>query len=74
MDDSAECKVTAFHLRNRDAKISLKISWNGVYLENTIYSSQILRCDSRHDVELQTAHTDHQDEGSYPQQPFEEIS
>ena len=29
--------VTAFHLRNREAKISLKVSWNGVDLENTTH-------------------------------------
>ena len=28
-------QVTAFHLRNRDAKRSLQVSWNGVDLENT---------------------------------------
>ena len=30
-------QVTAFHLRNREAKRSLKISWNGVDLENTTH-------------------------------------
>ena len=30
-------QVTAFHLRNRDAKGSLKVSWNGVDLENTTH-------------------------------------
>ena len=49
---------------------SLKVSWNGVDLENTTHP----KCDSRQDVELQTAHTEHQDDGGYPQQPFEEIS
>ena len=28
-------QVTAFHLRNREAKRSLQVSWNGVVLENT---------------------------------------
>ena len=28
-------QVTAFHLRNREAKRSLQVSWNGVDLENT---------------------------------------
>ena len=28
-------QVTAFHLRNREAKRSLEVSWNGVDLENT---------------------------------------
>ena len=28
-------QVTAFHLRNREAKWSLQVSWNGVDLENT---------------------------------------
>ena len=28
-------QVTAFHLRNREAKRSLQVSWNGVALENT---------------------------------------
>ena len=30
-------QVTAFHLRNREAKISLKVSWNRVDLENTTH-------------------------------------
>ena len=30
-------QVTAFHLRDREAKRSLKVSWNGVDLENTDY-------------------------------------
>ena len=30
-------QVTAFHLRNRQAKRSLKVSWNGVDLENTTH-------------------------------------
>ena len=34
--DSQLCRViTAFHLRNREAKRSLQVSWNGVDLENT---------------------------------------
>ena len=37
-------------------------------------SSQILMCNLRHDVELQTARTVHQDKGSYPQQSFGEIN
>ena len=30
-------QVTAFHLRNREAKRLLKVSWNGVDLENTTH-------------------------------------
>ena len=30
-------QVTAFHLRNREAKRSLKVSWNGVDLDNTTH-------------------------------------
>ena len=30
-------QVNALHLRNREAKTSLKISWNGVDLENTTH-------------------------------------
>jgi hypothetical protein len=30
-------QVTAFHLRNREAKRSLDVSWNGVALENTAH-------------------------------------
>ena len=30
-------QVTAFHLRNREAKRSLKVPWNGVDLENTTH-------------------------------------
>ena len=31
-------KITSFHLRNRQAKISLKVSWNEVDLGNTTHS------------------------------------
>ena len=34
-DNSDKTQVTAFHLRNREAKRSLKVSRNGVDLENT---------------------------------------
>ena len=43
-------QVTEFHLRNREAKRSLKVSWNGVDLENTTHPK---------DVELQTSHTEY---------------
>ena len=43
-------------------------------LSREYYTPQILRCDSRQEVELHTAHTKHQDEGSYSQQHVEEIS
>ena len=33
--NSDKTQVTAFHLRNREAKGSLQVSWNGVDLENT---------------------------------------
>ena len=58
-------QVIAFHLWNREAKRSLKVSSYGVDLENTTQPKY-----SRQDVDLQTPHTEHQDEGSYPQQPF----
>ena len=38
------------------------------------HNSSKLRCNFRQDFDLETAQTEHQDEGSYPQQPFEEIS
>ena len=64
-------QVTAFQLRNRGKEIIDSIMERSSFRE--YYSPQILRCDSRQDVELQTAHTEHQDESSYPQQPFEDI-
>ena len=36
-DNPNKTQVTAFHLRNREAKRSLKVSWNGVDLENTTH-------------------------------------
>ena len=33
--------VTALHLRNREAKTSLKVSWNGVDLKNTTHSKYL---------------------------------
>ena len=32
-----QTQVTAFHLRNTEANRSLKVSWDGVDLENTAY-------------------------------------
>ena len=63
-------QVTAFHLRNREAKMSLQISWNGVDLEDTDtpkYLGVTL------DVELQYTHTQHQDEGGNPKQSTKEM-
>ena len=34
-------QVTVFHLRNREAMRSLKVSWNGVELENTAQTKYI---------------------------------
>ena len=62
-------QVTAFHLRNREAKRSLQVSCNGADLENTV-----LRCNTGQDVELQDTHTQHQDEGDNSKQPTKEIS
>ena len=56
-------QVTAFHLRNREAKRSLQVSWNGVDLENT----DTPKCNIGQDVELQDTHTQHQD--GNPKQP-----
>ena len=38
---SDKTQVTAFHLRNRETKKSLKVSWNGVDLENTAKSKYL---------------------------------
>ena len=35
--NSCKSQVTVFHLRNREANRSLKVSWNGVDLENTTH-------------------------------------
>ena len=35
-------QVTAFHLRNRETKRSLKVSWNGVDLENTTHPKYLV--------------------------------
>ena len=48
-------QVTAFHLRNREAKRSLQVSWNGVDLDNT----DTPKCNTGPDVELQDTHTQH---------------
>ena len=42
-------QVTVFHLRNNDAKRSLKFKWNNSDLETTAYPGQ--------DTQLQVAHT-----------------
>ena len=65
-------QVTAFHLRNREAKRSLQVSWNGVDLENTDTPKYL--CNTGQDVELQDTHSQHQDEGGNPKQPTKEMS
>ena len=50
--------VTAFHLRNKEAKRTLKMKWNKTYLENTPH----------HKYLLQTTHPYHEDEGGETQQ------
>ena len=57
-------QVTAFHQRNREAKRSLKVSWNGVDLENTTHP-KCFGVTRRQDVELQRELTEHQDECIY---------
>ena len=39
--DSDKTQVTAFHLRNREAKRLLKVSWNRVDLDNTAQSKYL---------------------------------
>ena len=38
---SDKTQVTVFHLRNREAKRSLKVAWNGIELENTAHTKYI---------------------------------
>ena len=40
-DNPDKMQVTAFHLRNREAKRSLKVSYNGVDLKNTIKLAEL---------------------------------
>ena len=65
--------IITFHLRNREGKRSFKVSWNRVDLENTTHPKYLGVTIDRM-LSYKLAHTKHQDEGSYLQQPFEEIS
>ena len=65
-------QVTAFHLRNREAKRSLQVSveWSG---PGEHWYPKVLRCNTLdRDVELQDTHTQHQDEGGNSKQPTKE--
>ena len=71
--NSDKTQITAFHLRHREAKRSLKLALNRVDVEITAHAKYFGVTFNR-GVELQTAHTEYQDEGIYPKQPsFEEI-
>ena len=59
-------QVTAFHLRNREAKRSLQVSWN--------WRTLIPQSNTGQDVELQDTHTQHQDEGGNSKKTTKEIS
>ena len=64
-------QVTAFHLRTREANRSLKVSWNGVDLENTthpIYLGVTL------DRTLSKQHIHNTKMKELPATTFEEIS
>ena len=61
-------QVTAFHIWSREAKRSLKVSWNRVDLDNTTHSKYVgvtLDRTLRYKQHIQR---------TYSQQPFEEIS
>ena len=59
-------QITAFHLRNKEAKRSLKVKWSNTELEN---AKEVLRCHSEPHTELETAYTQYKDEGGHTQQP-----
>ena len=54
---------TMFHLWNRERTRLLKVSWNGVDLENTAHPKYYAL-----DIDPQIAHVE---QGIYPKQPFE---
>ena len=68
-------QVTAFHLRNKAAKrsLNLKVVWNKTELENNPPPTEVFRCYPRSDVMLQTAYTQHEDEGGYTQQSIKKV-
>ena len=65
-------QVTAFHLRNREDKWLLQVSWNGVDLENTD-TPKYLGVTLDRTLRLQYTHTQHQDEGGNSKQPTKEF-
>ena len=56
-------QVTAFHLRNKEAKGSQKVVWNQMELENTTHPKYL---GVSLDRSLQTTHSKYEDEGGYP--------
>ena len=60
-------QVTAFHLRNKEEHRSLKVMWNETELENTAYLKYLGVTLDRSPC-YQKTHTEHENEGGYPQQ------
>ena len=61
-----------FHPRNKEAKDHWK--WCGSKRTEEYYQYKIPWCNIRCVVQLQTAHTEHEDDGGYPQQPTSKLA
>ena len=66
-------QVTAFHLRNKESKLSLKVVWNKTELENTPHPKYLGVTLDRTSGYKQHNYTQHKDEGGHTQQSIKKV-
>ena len=67
-----QTQAIAFHLKNKETKRKLDVTWNGTVLKNTAHP-KYLGVTLDRTFSYKKHNTQHEDEGGYPKQPSKEI-